>query len=89
MAYKGIVFPNIDPVAVHIGGFGLRWYSLAYLAGIMLGWCLMRRLVRRYPSQVTQIMVDDVVFWATLGLIAGGRIGYILFYNFGYYFENP
>lgn len=89
MVYKGIDFPQIDPVAVHIGGFGLRWYSLAYLAGIILGWLLMRKLIRRHPSQITPTMVDDIVFWATVGLIVGGRIGYILFYNFGYYVENP
>jgi len=89
MVYKGIDFPDIDPVAVHIGSFGIRWYSLAYLAGIMLGWFLMRRMARRYPSPVTQKMIDDLVFWVTVGLIAGGRIGYVLFYNFGYYLENP
>ena len=89
MVYKGIEFPHIDPVAVHIGSFGIRWYSLAYLAGIMLGWFLIRRMARRYPSPITQKMVDDLVFWVTVGLIAGGRIGYILFYNLGYYLENP
>ena len=89
MVYKGIDFPNIDPVAVHIGDFGIRWYSLAYLAGITLGWFLLCRMVRRYPNPVTQTMIDDMVFWVTLGMIAGGRIGYVLFYNFGYYMENP
>ena len=89
MTYKGLPFPDIDPVAVHIGGFGLRWYSLAYLAGIVLAWFLARRMVRRYPNPVTEIMVDDVIFWATVGLITGGRLGYVLFYNLSYYAENP
>lgn len=89
MTYKGLPFPDIDPVALHIGGFGLRWYSLAYLAGIALAWFLARKMVRRYPNPVTEVMVDDVVFWATVGLIAGGRLGYVLFYNFSYYMENP
>ena len=89
MTYNGLPFPDIDPVAVHIGGFGLRWYSLAYLAGIVLAWFLARRMVRRYPNPVTEIMVDDVIFWATVGLITGGRLGYVLFYNFSYYAENP
>lgn len=89
MTYQGIPFPNIDPVAVHIGNFGLRWYSLAYLAGIMLAWFLARRMVKRYPNPVMDVMVDDVIFWATVGLITGGRLGYVLFYNFGYYLENP
>ena len=89
MTYQGIPFPNIDPVAVHIGHFGLRWYSLAYLAGIMLAWFLARRMVKRYPNPVTDVMVDDVIFWGTVGLITGGRLGYVFFYNFGYYLENP
>lgn len=89
MTYQGLPFPDIDPVAVYIGSFGLRWYSLAYLAGIILAWFLARQMVRRCPNPVTEIMIDDVIFWATVGLIAGGRLGYILFYNFGYYMENP
>lgn len=89
MTYQGIAFPDIDPVAVHFGPFGLRWYSLAYLAGIVCAWFLVRRMVRRYPGQVTETMVDDVIFWGTVGLIAGGRLGYVLFYNLGYYLENP
>lgn len=87
--YNGIVFPTIDPVAVYIGSFGLRWYSLAYLFGILAGWWLIRRMITRYPSAVTVPMLDDVCFWATIGIIAGGRIGYVLFYNFNYYMENP
>ena len=89
MVYRGLAFPDIDPVAVHIGAFGLRWYSLAYLAGILCAWFLARRMVRRFPNPVTEVMIDDVIFWATVGLIAGGRLGYVLFYNSGYYLENP
>ncbi len=89
MTYKGISFPDIDPVAIHIGSFGLRWYSLAYLLGILAAWFLARKMVKRYPNQITPVMIDDVIFWGTLGVIIGGRIGYVLFYNFSYYMENP
>lgn len=89
MTYTGLPFPNIDPVALQIGGFGLRWYSLAYLISILLAWLLARRMVQRYPGNVTPLMIDDVIFWGTVGLIAGGRIGYVLFYNFHYYLESP
>lgn len=89
MSYSGIPFPNIDPVAVHIGAFGLRWYSLAYLAGIFCAWFLARRMVQRYNSPFTPVKVDDAVFWGTVGLILGARLGYVLFYNLEHYLENP
>ena len=85
----GIPFPDIDPVAVHIGAFGLRWYSLAYLAGIFFAWALAKRMLSRYPSDFKPEMVDDAVFWGTVGLILGARLGYVLFYNFDHYLENP
>lgn len=89
MTYPGIAFPQIDPVAIYIGSFGLRWYSLAYLAGIFIGWWLARRMAQRYPNSIRPEMIDDAVFWATVGLIFGARLGYVVFYNFHYYFENP
>ena len=89
MVYKGIPFPDIDPVAVHIGSFGLRWYSLAYLVGIFTAWWLAKRMLSRYPSDFKPEMVDDVMFWGTVGLILGARIGYVLFYNLDHYLENP
>lgn len=85
----GIPFPALDPVAIHFGPFGLRWYSLAYLAGIVLSWFLTKRMVRRYPSPVSDEMIDDSFFWMTVGMILGGRLGYVFFYNFGYYWEHP
>lgn len=85
----GIPFPALDPVAIHFGPFGLRWYSLAYLAGIVLSWFLTKRMVRRYPSPVSGEMIDDSFFWMTVGMILGGRLGYVFFYNFGYYWEHP
>lgn len=87
--YSGIPFPNIGPIAVQIGGFALRWYSLAYLAGILFAWTMAKRMVEKYRSPFTKDMVDDAVFYGTFGMILGARIGYVLFYNFHYYFEHP
>ena len=84
-----IPFPNIDPVLIGIGPFAIRWYSLAYIAGLLLGWLLLRRLAKRTPKVADEAAVDDFLVWATLGVILGGRLGYVVFYNFAYYFENP
>ncbi|MCU0886750.1 MAG: prolipoprotein diacylglyceryl transferase [Rubritepida sp.] len=79
----------IDPVAVQIGPFGVRWYALAYIAGILLGWRLARRLVAAPPAAGTAQQMDDYVTWVTLGIILGGRLGYVLFYKPGYYLHHP
>ena len=93
MILEAIQFPNIDPAALTIpaiagiGPFHLRWYALAYIAGLVLGWRFMVWLVRRdqlwtpgKPS-MSAPQVDDFLFWATLGVILGGRLGYVLFYK--------
>ena len=82
-------FPNIDPIAVELGPIAIRWYALAYMAGLLLGWLLVRRLVQRPHWRLTRTEVDDLLFYATLGVVLGGRIGYILFYQPGYYLANP
>ncbi len=84
-----IAFPVIDPVAVAIGPFAIRWYALAYIGGIVLGWRLLRRLVARDPIAADARQVDDFVTWATLGIILGGRLGYVLFYRPGAYLSAP
>jgi phosphatidylglycerol:prolipoprotein diacylglycerol transferase len=88
-----IAFPNIDPVAVQLGPFAIRWYALAYVVGILLGWWVMIRLAARRERAGEPLMprtaVDDFVVWATLGIVLGGRIGYILFYNFAFFLEHP
>ena len=76
-----LLFPQFDPVIVQLGPFGIRWYALAYIAGLVLGWRLMRRLVRRPPAVATPLQVDDFLTWATLGVVLGGRLGYVLFYQ--------
>ena len=86
-------FPLIDPVLVEIDlGWlilAIRWYSLAYIAGLVIGWRYCRRLAARPPAQVAPDAFDDFLLWATLGVVFGGRLGYVLFYKPGYYFANP
>ncbi|OHC80876.1 MAG: prolipoprotein diacylglyceryl transferase, partial [Rhodospirillales bacterium RIFCSPLOWO2_01_FULL_65_14] len=84
-----IPFPAIDPVIFSIGPFAIRWYALAYIAGLVFGWRLMRRLAARPPATATADEVDDFLVWATIGVVLGGRLGYVLFYNSAYYFHNP
>jgi phosphatidylglycerol---prolipoprotein diacylglyceryl transferase len=82
-------FPVIDPVAIAVGPIAIRWYALAYIAGLLLGWLVVRRLVRRPHWRLTTEDVDDLLFYATLGVILGGRLGYVLFYQPGHYLANP
>jgi phosphatidylglycerol:prolipoprotein diacylglycerol transferase len=80
---------GLDPVALDLGFFELRWYSLAYLAGIFIGYWYLLRLLKAPGAPMARRHADDLVFYAALGIILGGRIGYVLFYNLGYYLRNP
>jgi phosphatidylglycerol:prolipoprotein diacylglycerol transferase len=80
---------GLDPVALDLGIFELRWYSLAYLAGIFLGYWYLLRLIRQPGAPMARRHADDLVFYASLGVILGGRLGYVLFYRPGFYAENP
>jgi len=84
-----IPFPVIDPVLAQIGPFAIRWYALAYIAGIVIGWRIARRLVTLRPVAASPQQIDDFVTWATLGIILGGRLGYVLFYRPEYYLSHP
>jgi len=84
-----IPFPEIDPVLVEFGPIVIRWYALAYIAGLLIGWQGLRRLVRRPGWSLTDDAVDDLLFFATLGVIIGGRLGFVLFYHPGYYLSHP
>ncbi len=84
-----LLFPQIDPVIVQIGPFGIRWYAMAYIAGLVLGWRLMRRLVVMPPSVATPLQVDDFLTWATLGVVLGGRLGYVFFYQPSAFLADP
>ena len=88
-------FPNFDPVIFHIGPLAIRWYALAYVAGILLGWQYAVRLVKNLKLWGGQTpianseQIDDLILWITLGVIVGGRIGYILFYAPNLFWDDP
>jgi phosphatidylglycerol---prolipoprotein diacylglyceryl transferase len=84
-----IPFPVIDPIIFQVGPLAIRWYSLAYIAGLMIGWRYMLALARRTPQVVADRDVDDFLVWATLGVILGGRLGYVFFYQPAFFLENP
>jgi phosphatidylglycerol:prolipoprotein diacylglycerol transferase len=89
MPLFAIPFPAIDPVAVAIGPFVVRWYALAYIAGLLIGWRYCLVLADRPPRLIERRDIDDFLVWATLGVVLGGRIGYVLFYQPGYYLQHP
>src|SRR5579863_8668901 len=89
MPLFAIPFPAIDPVAVAIGPFAIRWYALAYIVGLLIGWRYCLFLADRPPGLVARNHIDDFLVWATLGVVLGGRIGYVLFYNLPHYIDHP
>ena len=89
MPLFAIPFPAIDPIAVAIGPFAIRWYALAYIVGLLTGWRYCVWLASKPPQLIERRDVDDFLAWATLGVVLGGRIGYVLFYNLGYYSQHP
>ena len=84
-----LLFPGFDPVLIQLGPLAIRWYALAYIGSLLLGWRIMRRLVRLSPQVATELQTDDFLTWATLGVVLGGRLGYVLFYQPGQYLQNP
>jgi len=89
-----IPFPRIDPVLLHIGPVAVRWYALAYIVGIIAGWFYARAIIASPrlwggAAPLTVVDFDDFIVWVTLGIILGGRIGYVLFYNFSHFAAHP
>jgi phosphatidylglycerol:prolipoprotein diacylglycerol transferase len=84
-----LLYPQFDPILVRVGPLAIRWYALAYIAGLLLGWWLVRRQVRRSPAVATAEQVDDFLTWATLGVVLGGRLGYVLFYQPSRFLAEP
>jgi len=83
-----LMYPSIDPVAFHIGSWPVYWYGLAYLVGLMLAWILMSWRARK-SGQFTQEQVSDILFYSALGIILGGRLGYMLFYDWHVLLSDP
>jgi len=84
-----LAFPAIDPVAVQIGPIAIRWYALAYMAGLLLGWRFCVSLTRRPPFVMATRKLDDLLLYATLGVVLGGRAGYVLFYKPAFFIADP
>jgi len=95
MPVLALPFPDIDPVAISIGPVSIKWYGLAYVAGLLLGWWYVKRLLsdralwRSGEPPMRPADVDDLFLWVALGVIAGGRLGQVLLYEPRYYFSNP
>jgi len=85
-----LLFPNINPVLISLGPFQIRWYGLAYVMGFLSAYFLIRfQLARQKPPLLSLDRLSDLFFYMATGLILGARLGYALFYNFGYYLQNP
>src|SRR4029078_1781778 len=94
MPFLTIAFPVFDPIALSIGPIAIRWYALAYIGGIVLGWIYARSLVKNArlwggPAPITLVQLDDFILWVTIGIIVGGRTGYVLFYNPVFFMQHP
>jgi len=87
--FAAIPFPMIDPVIFSIGPFAIRWYALAYLAGILLGWWYLKRLTDQEDDPVGPAPLDALINASVIGIILGGRLGYVFFYNLPYYLNHP
>ena len=90
-----MIVHNFDPIIIDLGLFQVRWYSVAYILGIVLGWIYAIRIIKFTEQSkynfisITRSQFDDLIIYLIIGIIVGGRLGYIIFYNFGYYSQNP
>lgn len=90
-----LTFPAIDPVAIEIGPIAIKWYGLSYMAGLLIGWYYIRRLIQQpnlWANKTPPLSlerVDDLLLYVTVGVIVGGRLGFVLFYEPSYYLANP
>jgi len=82
-------YPDIKPEIFSIGPFAIRWYALAYIAGLVIGWRIMRRVCVQPPKLLTPTKIDDFLLWAAIGVILGGRLGYVLFYKPSEFLTHP
>ena len=78
---------NFDPVAFQVFSFEIRWYSLSYIFGIIFGWIYCNKILIKEPK--IKDLFSDYISYLIIGILVGGRLGYVFFYNFNYYFNNP
>ncbi|WP_341764127.1 prolipoprotein diacylglyceryl transferase [Candidatus Tisiphia endosymbiont of Beris chalybata] len=84
-----MIFPNINPVAFYVGPFAVHWYSLAYICGIILAWFYAYKIIKKFKINITHFQLEKFVTWAVLGIIIGGRLGYVLLYDPLQYLAEP
>lgn len=82
-------FPQIDPVLIHLGPISVHWYGIAYVVGLLLGWQYAVWIARRFVPTITKIHIDDFMMWALGGIVIGGRLGHILFFELDRYLSHP
>lgn len=87
--FLALSYPEIDPVLFQIGPFAIRWYALAYIVGLVIGWRMMIHFAKSPGSFITPQQADDFLIWATAGVMLGGRLGYVIFYKPAYYLADP
>lgn len=94
MSFLTLPYPAFDPVLIQIGPLAIRWYALAYIGGILFGWYYARTIIRNGrlwggEAPMTVVDFDDFIVWVTFGIILGGRLGYVLFYNPAHFAAHP
>src|SRR6202163_1574338 len=94
MPFLTIDFPVFNPIAIAIGPIAIRWYALAYIGGMVLGWRYPRALLKNEkllggPAPIPPAQMDDFILWVTVGIIGGGRTGSVLFYNPAFFAQHP
>lgn len=89
MLMTGLAYPEISPIIFSVGPLAVRWYSMAYLFGIIAAWYLVLRNIRKYNLPIDKAALEDLVFYLTLGVVFGGRLGYVLFYGQDIFWHNP
>nr|CRH04994.1 Prolipoprotein diacylglyceryl transferase [Candidatus Magnetococcus massalia] len=84
-----LTFPQIDPILLQLGPLAIRWYGLMYTLSFILGWPLLKRRAARWMPQLSQDALGDIAIYTLIGLVLGGRVGYVLFYNFDFFLQQP
>lgn len=84
-----LLYPSFDPVMISIGPLQFRWYGMMYVFGVVAGWLLGRYRATKPWNRMTRKSVDDFISWAVVGVVLGGRLGYVFFYNASYYLAHP